>query len=144
MKTHTGYSKREKQVLNGWGEYLDSIPWSSFNTFTSYFPLSKNAVRLKMQRMSENLKYHYSDTFRIFWVAEPFASKDYHVHSLIKLDYPFVTAKQIIINEWHKVCPPAGYKKHNHVLIEEYEPTKGGHIYVSKYLQMQNIDYDIH
>ncbi len=144
MKTHTGYSMREKKLLNGWAECLNSIPWSSFCTFTCYHPLSKNAARVKMERMAENLKDQYSDTFRMFWVAEPFASKDYHVHSLIQLDCPAIATKQIIINEWHEVSPPVGYKKHNLVLVEEYEPAKGGHIYVAKYLQMQNIDYDIH
>lgn len=144
MNTHTGYSIRKKQILNGWAECLNSVPWNCFGTFTSYHPLSKNAARVKMERMAENLKDQYSDTFRMFWVAEPFASKDYHVHALIKLNYPAITAKQIIISAWHKVSPPAGYKKHSLVLVEEYDPTKGGHYYVSKYLQMQNVDYDIH
>lgn len=142
MKTHTGYSKREKQVLNGWGEYLDSIPWTSFCTFTSYYRLSKTGTRVKMENLAKNLKSKSTGTFRLFWVAEPFANLDYHVHSLIKMDYPAITSKQIIINAWHQVNPPAGYKMHNLADVQEYLPNKGAHYYVSKYLQIDNVDYD--
>ena len=144
MTTHVGYSKPEKQLLTEWGNYLDSIHWTLFSTFTSYYPLSKNAARVKMDRMTESLKREQSDGFKIFWVAEPFMSKDYHIHALIKLDHPPIAAKEIITNAWHQVCPPAGYKMHNRILVEEYDKTKGGRNYLVKHIKSPNVEYGIH
>ncbi len=144
MTTRVGYSKPEKQLLNAWGDFLDSIDWTSFGTFTSYYSLSKNGARLKMERMTEILKPEQPDIFRMFWVAEAFVSKEYHIHALIKLDHPPIAASAIIINAWHKVCPPAGYKMHNRVLVEEYDQTKGGRFYLAKHINSPNVEYGIY
>lgn len=140
-----GYSIREKQLLNGWGELIDTINWTVFCTFTTNYRLTKNSARVKMTNLSEYLSGKHQVSFRIFWVAEPFAGKDnYHIHALIKIDVPDNHHKQSLTEAWHQVSHPAGYKKHNLVAVEKYQPTKGARYYVAKHLQKGNVDYDIY
>ena len=96
-----------------------------------------------MERMTADLKNKYS-SFSIFWVAEPYSYKDdYHVHALIKIEEAPLVAKESLTKAWHVVCPPSGYKQQNLVHVQDYEPSKGGHYYISKHLQKDNVDYDL-
>ena len=140
-----GYTNREKQLLRGWAEWLDTISWSAFCTFTTHHRLSRNAARKKMEKMTAYLQNKYSSSLRIFWVAEPHSCKDdYHVHALIKIDEPRVPVKESLTKAWHNVCPPAGYKQHNLVDVQDYEPSRGAHCYLAKHLQKDCVDYDMY
>jgi hypothetical protein len=104
-------------------EWIDTISWSAFCTFTAHLRLSRNEA---MEKMIAYLQDKYS-SFRIFWVAEPHSCKDdYHVHALIKIDEPPVPVKESLTKAWHTVCSPAGYKQHNLVDVKDYEPSRGG------------------
>ncbi len=145
MSFYKGYSNNEKTVLREWGNWLNEIPWTCFCTFTTHYKLTKDAARIKMVKMTAQLLQKYSNSFRIFWVAEPHADKqDFHIHALIKIDETVVTPKQSLTEAWYKVSCPAGYKKHNLVDVQDYEPARGGQYYVAKYLQKEEVDYDIH
>ena len=94
--------------------------------------------------MTHHLKIKYNDNFKIFWVAEPASYKnDYHVHALIKIDESELQIKDSLTQAWHAVSPPSGYRQHNLLDVQKYEPSKGGRYYIAKHIQKDNIDYDI-
>lgn len=145
MNYALGYSKAEKQVLNSWAEWLDSIDWTAFCTFTTHYRLSKDSARKKMEKMSAYLLDKYSNSFRIFWVAEPHSDKsDFHVHALIKIDASEVSQKELLTEAWRKVSYPSGNVKHNIIDVQNYEPTRGAQYYVAKHIQKVNIDYGMY
>lgn len=86
----------------------------------------------------------YGVDSKLFWVAEPFKNhKSCHVHALIKIKESPALLKNSILKAWHTVAKPGGYGKHNLASVEAYKQGKGAHYYVAKYLQMDNIDYDL-
>ena len=144
MNHQHGYSEEERKALRGWGEWLEETQWTVFCLFTTHYGLSIKAARCKMQKFTEDLILQFGKDIRLFWVAEPFNGvKDYHIHSLIKTIGSIESQKKIITKIWHKVSHPAGYKKHNLAMVEEYIPAKGAHFYVIKHLSKPDIDYEI-
>ena len=140
-----GYTEKGKGILRAWGHFLNETPWTCFCTFTTHYKLKKKRARKVMEQMTAQLLEKYTNSFRIFWVAEPHADKqDFHVHALIKIDATVVTPKQSLTEAWHKVCYPSGYRKTNLVDVQDYEAARGGQYYVAKYLQKEEVDYDIH
>ena len=140
-----GYTSREKQIVQGWAEWLDSIYWTSFCTFTTHYRLTVKTARRKMEKMTTNLIDKYGSNFRIFWIIEPNADKSgSHVHALIKIDEAEISHKQSLTEAWHLVSYPSGNKKHNLVNIQDYEPSRGGHYYVAKHIQRRNVDYGMY
>lgn len=138
------YTSREQQIVKAWAEWINTYEWSAFCTFTTSNQLSSYRARNKMEKMGAYLRNLYSYNFKMFWVAELHACKsNYHVHALIKIDSPNVDVKDSIAKAWHIVCPPSGYKQHYLVHVHDYEPSKGGHYYISKHLQKDNVDYDL-
>lgn len=97
-----------------------------------------------MEALQEYLVNLYGPEIRMFWVTEPFRDNNScHVHALIKIPGSPEGLETSILTAWHKVAPPAGYKKHSLTSISQYEPGRGGHYYVAKYLQSDKVDWDI-
>jgi hypothetical protein len=132
-------------MLQDYAEWLNTKNWSAFCTFTSHRRITIKSARRKMRELADYLISEYGKEFMMFWVAEPFQDKlSYHIHALIKLDQSVQHIKTSILHAWHLVAKPEGHKKHNLAAVEEYDPSKGGNYYVSKYLNREeDVDYDI-
>lgn len=127
-----------------WGKFLNEKPWSAFCTFTTYYKLSLNNARRKMDEMNRKLHHMTDKSISIFWVAEPFAYKnEYHIHALIYIDLPFELVQSMVKQAWKSVSYVSGYKKQNIMTIEAYDPLRGANFYVAKQLGQENIDFDI-
>jgi len=138
------YSSADKALLNGWVSLLETIEWTSFCTFTTYYRLSQKNARIKMETMTEHLRRKHGKEVQIFWVAEPFASKNnFHIHALIKTPGKVCNTKQAITEAWHTISPPAGFGKPNLLTVEKFEPSRGARAYVAKHIQKDNVDYDL-
>lgn len=122
-------------VTPEYSNYLDSIEWTHWCTFTTRYDLSMKSAR----RMSETIFNHLgnkNDLFaridKMFWVAEPFDVKDgFHIHALVQTN---LDSKEIY--EWTK-------KRYGRSLVLPYEKEKGAHSYVAKYITKSLSDYDI-
>lgn len=124
-------------------EWLDA-DWSVFCTFTYHRKMTLKSARRKMVALQEHLANLYGTETRMFWVTEPFQdTASCHVHALIKIPEPSQALETTIRGAWHKVAPPAGYKKHSLTTVARYEPGRGANYYVAKYLQSDKVDYDV-
>ena len=80
----------------------------------------------------------------IFWVAEPFDTKyGCHIHALLLLPGKVKNSIIDIRNVWQVVSKGRGLREFNNTTIKPYDPIKGGHFYLSKYLHLQAADYDL-
>jgi len=75
----------QKPIAVHWGEFLNTLPWDFYCTFTSRHSLTKIGARNAMGRLKNHLAIKYGSEPAIFWAAEPFDSKHgYHLHALLK------------------------------------------------------------
>lgn len=155
MKNYTSTSRlpsrqkerftQNKSNADAYGRWLDTNQWNLFCTFTTRYSLSVKSARRSMERLKEFLATQYSFKATIFWVAEPFDTGDsYHLHALLKIEG---TATENLIyfikKAWQIVSRGKNGKEYNQTVLRKYEPAKGAHFYVAKYLHRPNADYDI-
>jgi len=141
-----------------WADYLESQEWDFFGTFTTGYSMTLPAARRAMERLRDI--YKRETTFgpmstevgmRIFWVAEPFDTKEgYHTHALI---YSHNRCLKDSLNEdglsedfarlkrsWDIA---AGSKVGSRCDIQRYVPARGANSYLGKYLMKSHCDYEI-
>ena len=135
---------RKKTLVAAYGNWLNSLTWNYYCTFTTRYQMTTKSARRSMQRFHEHLSTHYNCKPVIFWVAEPFDTKyGCHLHALIEVENTFSVTKKHLRDAWQVVSKGKGLKEYNNTTIKNYDPVKGGHFYFSKYLQREGIDYDI-
>ena len=155
MKSYTCTSllpQRQKESVTktppisvSYGNWLNTMPWDYYCTFTTRYQLSKPAARRSMARLQDIIKRQYMDIPEIFWVAEPFDSKyGCHLHALVKITGKTPQTITHLKNAWQIASKGRGLKEYNNTTIKDYDPQKGGHFYVAKYLQRHNADYDFY
>lgn len=128
-----------------YGDWLDKTEWSLFCTFTTRYSLTVKSARRSMQRFNEFLTTQYSFKTTIFWVAEPFDTGDsYHVHALLKVEGKATDNLIYYIKKaWQIVSKGKNGKEYHQTILRPYEPSKGAHFYVAKYIHRPGADYDI-
>ncbi len=129
-------------------EYVASLPWDFFCTFTTRYKLTLPSARRLMGRLHDRLSSEVSKN-RLFWVAEPFDCKEgYHCHGLLYLqdqqynergiDFSLVKTTYEIVSGGKK-----GGKSMANTHLSRYNAKKGAARYCGKYLLKTNADYDI-
>lgn len=126
------------------GQYYFLQVAGNYCTFTTRYQLTLPAARKSMERLHSHLSFHFAFSPKIFWVAEPFDIKyGCHLHALIEVENKKLTTKTDIRNAWQVVSKGKGLKEYNNTTIKDYDRLKGGHFYLSKYLQSHKADYDL-
>jgi len=76
--------------LAGYTDYINSLDWDHFVTFTTGYTMSLKGARRAMERVQKIYNRNtYGDSIikggmRMFWVAEPFDVKEgFHTHALV-------------------------------------------------------------
>ena len=136
--------KQKNNNVKNYGEWLNSLHWDYYCTFTTRYQLSVKSGRRSMIRLYNLLSERYGCTIKLFWVAEPFDTKyGCHVHALIEVGDKNAITIIDLKNAWQIVSKGKGKKEYNNTTIKDYDNGKGGHFYFSKYLQRQGVDYDV-
>lgn len=141
MKTINNESKK------AWAEYLGSIRWNYFATFSTPYELTDKSARRTINRFHETIKSCNLPCI-IFFATEPFDLKEgYHLHCLIKIEGDSISKymqKKIIAETWNKVTGTSKIEgKGSRVHLENYIKKLGGNNYVAKYINRPNADYDL-
>lgn len=155
MKNYTCTSRlppRQKERLNQnkpmaviYGDWLNKTEWTYFCTFTTRYSLSVKSARRAMIRLNDFLITQYSFKTKIFWVAEPFDTGDsYHLHALLKIEGKATeNLKYYIKKAWQIISKGRYGKEYHQTILRPYEPSKGAHFYMAKYLHRPDSDYDV-
>jgi len=130
-------------IIDAYGNWLNTFDWDYYCTFTTRYQLSLKSARRYMPKLQCLLSHGQEIPPIIFWVAEPFDAKyGCHLHALVLIENKSSKTKTSIKNAWQVVSKGKGAKEYNNTTIKKYDPTKGGHFYVSKYLHKNSSDYD--
>ena len=155
-----------KQILNAYANYLGTLDWDYFATFTTGYELTLKSARRAMERFHYKIDRDHNGS-TLFWVAEPFECKDgFHTHALLKLnDRDLVDEKRRIVfsqvadgtvcsydiketgfdvvkNTWQYVTK-ANEQNYNRIELKRYNAKLGAKHYVGKYILKSRCDYDI-
>lgn len=127
-----------------YAEWLNTIEWGYYCTFTTRYSMTVRAARRAVERLFNHLQKKIGG-IQLFWVAEPFDTKyGYHIHALIHFTNPTIQgAIELIKKAWQVVTKGKGGKEYNNTVIEPYVKGLGANYYVSKYMMRNNADYDI-
>lgn len=125
------YKGTTKNQLNQeYAEFLDSIPWDYFCTFTTPYELTLKSARRLSNRIARTINIPRAG--KMFWGAEKFECKDgYHLHALINSPVP-----KHVLWEWY-------FEKYGRNSITNYDSGKSGSYYVTKYISKELSDWDI-
>ena len=135
---------KKHALIKGYGSWLNSYEWDYYCTFTTRYQLTLPSARRTMVKLHGLLTHNLGAAPIFFWVAEPFDTKyGCHLHALLALNNKTPTSKTDIKNAWQVVSKGKGLKEYNNTTIKEYDRFKGGHFYLTKYLQRNDVDYDI-
>ena len=75
----------QSSEIDHYEDWINSIGWTFFCTFTTRYDLTLPSARRLMERTHKRF-LEYSGECTFFWVAEPFELKDgFHTHGLMKL-----------------------------------------------------------
>jgi len=133
-----------------YADWLESMDWDFYCTFTTNYELTLKSARRLMGRLHKKLEQNHSGT-RFFWVAEPFDCKEgFHTHGLLHFDdrsYKNTSVTdgrsldfELLRRSWLKVNPS---KSNCYATLERFQPTKGATSYVGKYMNKHRSDYDL-
>jgi hypothetical protein len=127
-----------------YGNWLNSIHWDFYCTFTTRYPMGVDSARRTMDRLQSILERKYNEKPTIFWAAEPFDTKyGCHVHALIEIKSKTPQTIKHIKDAWQIASNCKRLREYNNTTIKPYDPLLGGHFYVSKYIHRFNADYNI-
>lgn len=131
-------------VQTGWATWLDQREWQLFSTLTTARELTLPGARRSINKLAQYLKENQYPA-EIFWTAEPFDVKEgYHLHSLLRFTDLSVTdnnkmAYNTLISGWRQITAD----KSARIYSQRYEPKKGAHSYIGKYITKDRSDYDL-
>lgn len=134
---------QNKSMAVIYGEWLNTMEWDFYCTFTTRYSMSREAARNSMYRLNNFLTEQYCFKPTIFWVAEPFDTKyGYHLHALLKVQgKPTSNLAHYIKKAWQIVSKGKYGKEYNFTVIKPYDANLGGNYYVAKYLHRYDSDY---
>ena len=144
-----------------YANWLDTMPWDFFCTFTTRYSLTIPQARKAMERLYPRTFDYGGST--LFWCAEPFDTKcGYHIHGLIRLDdrsHKYHKNDFDLIKESWRVVSKARIEKYtcidydgvvegqeydNATVLRRYNRKIGASGYVSKYITKYRATYDIY
>lgn len=132
-----------------YANWLESMEWDFYCTFTTDYELTLKSARRLMGRLHKKLNDNFSRS-NFFWVAEPFDLKEgFHTHGLLKFhdrSYRNTTVTdgrsldfELLRKSWIKVNPKS---RGCFASLERFQPARGATSYVGKYLNKHRSDYD--
>ena len=134
-----------KEIRNAYGNWLNSINWDFWVTFTHRGNLTMPSLRRAMQKLWVlTTKMSKEDTV-LFWCAENFELKEgCHAHALIKIPQK-ISVRELEVN-WQRVSgnKMLSRKHWNKVDCQIYDAKRSAAHYVSKYIYLPSTDYDFH
>lgn len=146
--------------LPAYADWLNTIDWTFFCTFTTRYELTLKSARRLMERYHEGLKI-YAGECKLFWVAEKYEMKDgFHTHGMLSLPkemkepmhftnmcdlYQLKTGSKPVSNHNGKLDFGSG---RNRIDLQKYDKRRNAGKYATKYiLKSANSegggDYDI-
>jgi hypothetical protein len=127
------------EIQNSYANWLSSIPWSHFGTFTTGYEMTLPTARRLMGSLHQQLTR--AGPAPLFWVAEKFEVKDgYHTHALLKL--PEAWRYKNVVDIWQKVTGAKKKGTWHRLDLQDYNPELGARHYVAKYITKQCADFD--
>lgn len=157
---------KDKHILNNYANFLGTLDWDYFCTFTTGYELTLKSARRAMQRFHNKIAQNYGGSI-LFWVAEPYECKDgFHTHALLKLKNETLTNEvrrkvkttlsngkivdfviqetgfNVVKDTWQLVTK-AHEKNYNRIELKRYNKKLGAKHYVGKYILKTRSDYDI-
>jgi len=141
---------RHQANQENYADWLESIEWDFYCTFTTNYELTLKSSRRLMKRLHNKLNDNYSRS-KFFWVAEPFDCKEgFHTHGLLRFNdrnYRNTTVTdgrsldfELLRKSWLKVNPKSS---NCYATLERFIPSKGATSYVGKYMNKYRSDYDL-
>ena len=86
---NTNVQKTSQLVKQDWTDWLESIQWNYFATFTTPYEMTLKSARRIMGNYHQKIVIPGREDW-LFWVAEKYELKDgYHLHALIKTEFPW-------------------------------------------------------
>lgn len=156
-------TKIKNQSIDAYAEWINSIDWNFFCTFTTGYPLTLKSARRLMERTHKSYSKYLGES-TLFWVAEPYELKDgYHTHALLKVPEIATNSKGLLSPRDHRnlidlyqqmtgnkaVKNDAGkiqWETWNRVELRKFDKRKNAGAYATKYIMKSergNGDYDI-
>jgi len=138
FKKDTFSFKKDHSAL---ADYLSTINWDYWCTFTTAYPLSLSVARRKMERF-HNLCNADQAAF-LFWVAEPFDCREgFHTHGLLKCNNLLI--KEALWDNWQHACGGKHENKDHRAQFKKYNPNQSKAVgrYCAKYITKGHSDYD--
>jgi hypothetical protein len=129
-----------KQLSIPYEEYLSNFEWEMWGTLTTPYTMSLSSTERAMTRFEKNINKEFPQ-FRVFWAAERFAIRGYHVHLIGTFDNATMTftQKSIIIGKcWEKAV--AGHRRPCNK-IKKYKKNKNAIRYMLKDMLTRRFGY---
>ena len=135
---------------NNYADWLESMQWDFYCTFTTDYELTLKSARRLMGRLHNKLNQNFSKS-SFFWVAEPFDCKEgFHTHGLVHFNdrsYKNTSVTggrsldfELLRKSWLRVNPA---KSNCYATLERFQPSRGATSYVGKYMNKHRSDYDL-
>lgn len=142
-------SRKSANQIN-YADWLESMQWDFYCTFTTNYELTLKSARRLMGRLHRKLETNHSGS-TFFWVAEPFDCKEgFHTHGLLRFDdrdYKNTSVTdgrsldfELLRKSWLKVNPQSS---NCYATLERFQPSRGATSYVGKYMNKYRSDYDL-
>lgn len=147
MYKNTAFLERssERSSVDAYANFVGSLDWSYWCTFTTPYELTLKSARRLMDRFHDRLCEKIGRN-RLFWVAEPFDCRDgYHTHGLLYVDSnaPDKQSEWEALNESFQIVQGReNHGKRGRPRILRYNG-KGASKYCAKYIQKARCDYDL-
>ncbi|MDE3234544.1 MAG: hypothetical protein KGO81_01225 [Bacteroidota bacterium] len=128
---------------DNYAKYLMSYDWDIWGTLTTEYFLSQSSAERAVKRLDLKLRKKFRN-YRLFFVAEPFKQRGYHIHFIGK----FISDKQdktvtqigkIIENEWQTTT---SNKKRSVNKLKKYEHKQNAIFYILKEIYNTKVSYD--
>ncbi len=136
--------------FNHWDEYLTSVDWQRFCTFTTGYPLSLDSARRLMERFTDrivNRIFNDLDTIKFFWCSELHRTRDsYHCHGLLQYDPDIEKSFDVlpVLNESYQIVTGGRNTGKTHrAQFRRYNSNQHAARYCAKYLTDKYHDFDL-
>lgn len=145
---NSNLQKSPHLIKKEWSDWLESIQWNYFATFTTPYEMTLNSARRIMDRYHSKMTMPGREDL-MFWVAEKYELKDgYHLHALIKTEFPW--DHRSLWDLWQLVSVYCGQKTNrtdgkvfNRADIKKRDFRKKAGSYMTKYITKSVCDFDL-
>lgn len=140
VSTNIHNVSRSEKVAIAYSDWISTIPWNWFCTFTTPYELTIKSARRAMDRFFNRTQSMTMNPQAFFWVAEPFECKDgWHTHGLYLSDLPF----KAIIEAYQITSAAKRNNTYARIHLSRYNARMAAAKYCAKYIMKRYGDYDL-